>query len=394
MGWLITLAVWLVSSWYPGWSATRAFASALRDLENRAVAEEGKVLVTAVYRFKHECGLWPNDLQELVPDYLQAKDARGWLYEPWYNGQWSLMNFAGYPRTAIRYLHPGGGGTAEWQLCDEFGDKPLGVEQGVPKFEPVERKTIEKRMLETVRRRIEQNPKQIMHHKGLISRLFAQGQFKEARAACVRCLERWPDQWWPNVMLSLIELKLESVKEGEEQLLRWVRKHNECSHWFFAAHFYKTSGQKEKCLDALKKAAESPLHDLSVKWEDTFEHFGSLSGGAAAWYAALLAYREQHLDVCLSICDRYDRYVKDDHETPRPEAFNLMRAACYLNQGKLANAKTAVEAAVPEVNHGSRYDKEVARMRKAIEAGDTKYRYDPRDDEDGPDTWKLLVEYE
>jgi tetratricopeptide (TPR) repeat protein len=394
MGFIIALAVWLFSSNSKWGLEPLVGASTLRQLENRAVAERGKVLVTAVYRFKHECGLWPNDLAELVPEYLQAKQARGWLYKSWYDGRWSVTNFAGYPRIAIRYLHPGGEGTAEWQLCDEDGESPLGVDHRVPKFEPLERKTVEKRMLETILRRIEQNPKQIMHHKGLISRFFRQGQFKDAKAACVRCLERWPDLWWPNVMLALIDLKLDRAKEAEEQLLRWVRKHNDCTHWFFAAHFYQTAGQKQKCLDALHKAAESPLHDLWVEWEDTFEHFGTFSAERAAWYAGLLAYREQHPEVSLSLCERYDHYLKEEKKSGYPE-FYLLRAACYLNEGKLAEAKIAAEAAVPRGNYGgSRYDKEVASVRKVIEAGDTKYRYDPRDDDNRPDNWKLLVEYE
>jgi hypothetical protein len=35
-------------------------------------------------------------------------------------------------------------------------------------------------------------------------------------------------------MLSLIELRLNRMKEAEEKLLPWVKKHNDFHYWFFA----------------------------------------------------------------------------------------------------------------------------------------------------------------
>ncbi len=99
-----------------------------------------------------------------------------------------------------------------------------------------------KKMRETVLRRIEQNPMQVIHHKGLISALYRKGQFKEAKQACLVCLEKWPDLWWPNVVLSLIDVQLGGAKEAEARLLPWVKKHGTFHHWFFAAHFYHAAG--------------------------------------------------------------------------------------------------------------------------------------------------------
>ncbi len=221
------------------------------------------------------------------------------------------------------------------------------------------------------------NPKQVVHHKGLISALYRNEQFKEAKDACLKCLEGWPDLWWANVMLSLIEVRLSRTNEAEERLLPWVKKHDEFHHWFFAAHFYEAAGEKEKCAAALRKAAQSPLDTLWVEWQDTGEHLGSVSVYSSAWYAALIAYRAGELDMCLEICDCWERYViKEKYGAP---GFNVFQAACYLNQGKFDEAKKAIESAVkpPPPNYGYHLDKQIAKLREAIEARDKQFRYTP-----------------
>ncbi len=157
-------------------------------------------------------------------------------------------------------------------------------------------------------------------------------------------------------------------------------------------------------MAALRMATQSPLETLWVTWEDTGEHFGSLSVDQSAWYAALLAYREQQLDVCLAVCERWERYVtKERYGAP---GFAVFRAACYLNQGQFEMATEAIKVAVkpPPPNYGYHLDKQIARLRKAIDARDTEFRYTPcrhivvegRDveEKDRPDDWEFLVNYE
>jgi tetratricopeptide (TPR) repeat protein len=373
------------------------------EAENRAAAESAKPILDAIYRFKHQNGLWPNDLDELVPEYVKKEQVAGWRYTTRQDGYWKLINYAGFPHTAVqyRYLKDKGG---QWEVSWGDGEAELKVPYTPPSLKKLAPEEVTKKMQETVLQRIKRNPKQVVHHKGLVSALYRKEQFKEAKEACLKCLERWPDLWWPNVMLSLIEVRLNGTKEGEERLLAWVKKHDDFHHWFFAAHFYEAAGEKEKCASALRKAAQSPLDTLWVKWEDTGENFGSLSGDSSAWYAALIAYRAEQLDVCLEVCDRWERYIKNEKKYGGP-GFNVFQAACYLNQGKFDEAKTAIEAAVkPFPNYGFSYDKQIAKLRKAIEARETKFRYTPHrhlvvegrdvEDEHTPDSWALLVDYE
>jgi tetratricopeptide (TPR) repeat protein len=187
-------------------------------------------------------------------------------------------------------------------------------------------------------------------------------------------------------------------------LLAWVKKHDDFHHWFFAAHFYEATGEKEKCAAALRKAAQAPLDTLWVEWKDTGENLGSLSGESSAWYAALIAYRAGQLEVCLEVCARWERYINNEQKYGAP-GFKVFQAACYLNQGKFEEAQRAIEVAVkpPPPNYGYHYDKQIARLRKAVTERETLFRYTPhlhlevdgRDvEDDRPDSWDLLVNYE
>jgi tetratricopeptide (TPR) repeat protein len=373
------------------------------DAENRAVAESAKPILDAVYSFKNQNGLWPSDLNELVPEYVKKELVAGWRYTTRDDGYWTLMNFAGFPYTAVQYRYLKGNG-GQWEVSWGEWQAELQVSYTPPDLKERTTEEVTRKMQEIVLKRIEMNPKQVVHHKGLISALYRKEQFQEAKQACLNCLKRWPDLWWPNVMLSLIELRLNRTKEAEERLLAWVKKHDKFHHWFFAAHFYEAAGEKEKCTAALRKAAQSQLDTLWVEWEDTGEHLGSVSVDSSAWYAALIAYRVGELDTCLEVCDRWERYIKKQkYGAP---GFNVFQAACYLNQGKFDEAKKAIEEAVkpPPPNYGYHLDKQIAKLREAIEARDKKFRYTPCrhievdgsdvEEKDNPDHWDLLVDYE
>jgi tetratricopeptide (TPR) repeat protein len=373
------------------------------EAENRAVAKAAKPILDAIYRVKHQNGLWPNNLDELVPDYVKRDQVAGWNYVTRQDGYWRLTNYAGFPHTAVQYrfLKNKAG---RWEVSWGDGEAELGVAYTPPSLKEPAPEAVAAKTRETILRRIERNPKQIVHHKGLISALYRKEQFKEAREACLKCLERWPDLWWPNVMLSLIDVRLGRTKEGEERLLAWVKKHNDFHHWFFAAHFYEAAKEKEKCAAALRKAAQSPLDTLWVQEEDTGQIFGSLAGDSSAWYAALTAYRLERLDVCLTVCDRWERYIKNEKLYGGP-GFNIFQAACYLNQGKFDEATAAIELGVkPFPNYGFSFDKQIAKLRKAIAARETKFRYTPHqhrvvdgrdvEDEQTADSWELLIDYE
>ncbi|HEV3117341.1 MAG TPA: hypothetical protein VGY58_09825 [Gemmataceae bacterium] len=75
--------------------------------QERALPDRAKPIVLALYRFYHERGLWPQNLDELDPDYLKRDQSRGWVYQPFYshNGRWILSKFSGDFDEAVRLIH-------------------------------------------------------------------------------------------------------------------------------------------------------------------------------------------------------------------------------------------------------------------------------------------------
>jgi hypothetical protein len=107
----------------------------------------------------------------------------------------------------------------QWEVSWGDGEAKLSVPYVPPSLRKLAPEEVTKKMQETVLQRINLNPKQVVHHKGLVSALYRKEQFKQTKEARLKCLEGWPDLWWPNVMLSLTEVHLKRTKEGEERLL-------------------------------------------------------------------------------------------------------------------------------------------------------------------------------
>jgi tetratricopeptide (TPR) repeat protein len=238
--------------------------------------------------------------------------------------------------------------------------------------------------------RISQKPTQLIHHKAIISLLYEQGRFDEAKHFCHESLQRWPDMWWPNVMRAHIISKLGHPKEAEHQLLQWIQQHDDFNHWFFAGHFYYSIGQKEKCFDCLRQAARSKIGVTWVNWEDTDENFGSLSYNVTAWHAALLAYRENRIDLCLLICNHWDSFRKKENDLPYLYVFV---AACRLREGKYTEAKTIIGEMMDAWHPPSNV--RVETLMTAIERKELRFQFEPRrsDNLGHGDVWNLKINY-
>jgi len=291
---------------------------------------------------------------------------------------------------AIRFFHYQDD-TSEWRL--DFGDSDivLDINRELPELVPVALESRKKTREQIILRRIALHPDERLHHKGLISDYYKESHFKEAREACLKCLERWPEIWWPNLMLSMIDLKLGESASGGDRLSIWAKKHNQCSHFCLLAYFYQQSGQKEKCFEAVRTATELPITDLAAEWEDAHEHFGAISGVRAIWYATELAYLEGRVDLCLLLCDRWQQYVD---KYSGDYAFHLYRAACFLRQGKLTDASKEVRLALKS-NYASCHGDEVQKLVNAIEVGDTSFRYSANAGKRATDSdyWELVINY-
>ena len=195
-------------------------------------------------------------------------------------------------------------------------------------------------------------------------------------------------------MLGLIDVRLERITEAEERLRPWVMKHKDFNHAFFLAHFYYSAGLKKECIAALREANQWPINTLWVRWRETKEMQGSLTGESCAWYAAMLAYREDELDLCLAICDKWEKYIRTEKKYGDP-AYGVFRAACYLRQGKFEEAKEQMKATVNGPNYVTTRGEHADELFKAVERRDRAFRYRPNKGKDnaGPELWNILVDY-
>src|SRR5262249_16952946 len=100
------------------------------EKELRAIAARGQPIVTAIYRFKEERGLWPSSLAELSPDYIKAAQTKGWRLNWRPSGWWQLICYASFPDWAVRYGH--NGNDDGWAITDGVHDELLGVKQPLP----------------------------------------------------------------------------------------------------------------------------------------------------------------------------------------------------------------------------------------------------------------------
>src|SRR5262249_36591740 len=198
------------------------------------------------------------DLDELAPKYLKKEQTAGWRYNTRHNGYWTLINYAGFPHTAVqfRYLKDKGG---RWEISWGDGEAELKVPYTPPKLEKLPVEEVNKNLRATMSKRIDRYPAQIIHHKGLVTLLMDRDLYAEARQACRKCLEIWPDIWWPNVTLAVLDSRLGSKPNAEKRMQAWADKHKDFMYYYFLAHYYQAAGETEKSFAALRRATEVPI---------------------------------------------------------------------------------------------------------------------------------------
>jgi len=351
------------------------------EAENRAAAEAGKPILVAIYRFNHQNGLWPNDLDELVPKYVKKEQVAGWRYSTRQNGYWTLINYAGFPDTAVqfRYLKDKGG---RWEVSWGDGQADLNVPFTPSTQEKVPAEEVSKNLLATMSKRIERYPGQIIHHKGLVTLLVDRGLYAEAHKACQRCLEKWPDIWWPNVTLATLDILLDKNGDAEKRMVAWAEKHKDFVHSYLLAHYYREAKEPEKSLAALKRAMELPIIEDWDKSTHGTREFLIWSNEVYLRYAAILAYQSKQTDLCLAVCERWEKYVKEEKKSGDP-GYSIFRAACFVNQGKCAEAVKLIDVVLDGRNYGYQFDPGVKALRKAAQQKDTKHVFDPTRSGDG-----------
>jgi hypothetical protein len=351
-----------------------------------ATAQQGTPIVTAVYEFKNRCGLWPCSLYELVPDYLPEEAGRGWHYEWKPSGWWHLTNYIDFPYWAVRYERRKD--EEGWQLTDGMDGIDLNVQQSKPIARVIPQEELLNNLRAEMGRRMAAEPKRMLHYQGQVSWHYRRNELEEARAVCMRCLEVWPDHWWPNLMLSILDAQLGAFEQADLRFTRFTEQKADFNHFFLLAQFYLTQGQTERAFGALKQAATRPMGDLTDDMYTSDQPLGMMAY-QGPWKAAVMAYRAKRYDVATAICDRWERYRIE--KSPSADAsFFAIRAACYLALGHFDQADEQIAEANRVRRSNRQLAKNVDQLSTAIERRDSSFVYDPGEGA----AFTVLIEYE
>lgn len=343
----------------------------------REDVEDGHEVIRAVYRYKHEVGLWPRDLDELVPGYLTLAQVEPWQYEWWPHGRWTLNGFGGFPVSSVRFLHSDDREVPpQWQVNYGDAQSRLRVKQTFPELPPVPPDQKETRMLREWDRRIGAYPNEIDHHKGLVTYLLQQKAFNTARRVCERTLERWPEHWWPNLAIALADLGRGEVAQGENYLKARAEKRREFNDYFLLWCFYIQADRKNAAAEAMIRGSRFPIMDSGPGLSKDTGERSSWGGVNIAMFAALAAHQEKEYTACLAVCDAWERDA--DTFTDRQASYLALRAACHLAQGDFDAAKQQIDRAIQRNKDNRLWVEGLEGLREAIEAKNIAFGYKPR----------------
>lgn len=332
------------------------------------VVRDGSPVVAAIIRFKSEYGLWPQTLDQLVPEYLSSRtELLGWRYYWSCTGQWTLVCYCDFPDTAVRFRFDSQNNTGQWSKWDGFEDFSLPSEQPTPM--PSERtdSDIHDRIIAEFQRRIDRAPNEILHYQGLITWCHRWRDLQRASTLSQSCLRHFPNHWWPNLALSILEAEIGNREQANTRLTLWAAKNKTFFHYWCLAYFHYSLKDTERTLLALTNASKHALSDVEgYTWV--------LS--SVAWRAVALAYQLKRYDIALSLCDCWEaHYEARNHSVD--SSFFAFRAACYLAYAQYTKALEQLVLERTRTNLVKNWARNLDQLEQAIREQNRAFVYDP-----------------
>lgn len=365
------VGVWLTATVCSCGPATSDGGGTPTKEELNAIVARGQPIVTAIYRFKQERGLWPSSLDELSPDYIKDTQTKAWRLNWRPSGWWQLICQAGLTDWAVRYGH--NGNDDGWAITDGVHDELLGVTQPPPPPSKLGLAQMRENLIRQLQRRIEHDPKRIVHRQALVATFYSAQEYDAAGRVCVECRQLWPEHFWPYLMLARIDARRGQPAAAERDLRKWACRHNDFTHYFLLAQFLYDRQDKKGARATLEEGAKFPLSDLIGS-----EQAGEILGWGAtqfSWPGAMMAYSEEWYDVARQICARWEEFLQKHTRDPGHCA---VLAACDLAQGNYEQAAAHSRRARKLLRGGNYgWTASLHELEKAIDAKDRTFRYQP-----------------
>jgi len=147
----------------------RNYDAALKAFPQRA--KEANDVVVAVYRYRNEHGLWPQYVEDLLPEYVDHLPPAGWRYN-WggYDQDCVVLLLHGPYHMILSYEFPSGGSSQEqprWRCTEEGDPVPVPVEQKIPQQSQIAEDERSRRIREEIQRRIDREPAEEEHRQAM-----------------------------------------------------------------------------------------------------------------------------------------------------------------------------------------------------------------------------------
>ena len=171
-----------------------------------AVARTGTPVVSAIYKFRNDRGLWPQYLADLAPDYLpKAPDPFEWFYDT-NTPQPQLRKEIGKTSTYVGYdFDPTNEGWKAWGTFLTVESLPVTQEiPPAPKLDPAD---LARRSIADLDRRIAREPMIMEHYQAKVGLLRELNQTKEVTDLLTTLAAKRPLYYWPHMALAVMELQ-------------------------------------------------------------------------------------------------------------------------------------------------------------------------------------------
>lgn len=336
-------------------------------------AESGASILAAIYRYRGATGLFPMQLEDLVPGQLDAATIAGWDLS-WAPYVWSLTTTAtaGGGWVVVRFTsHEAREPVPRWEYQvnrDTGGSLDVTVDIATLIREGGSA-SIANAVDEFERRIRECNPAKLWpglaeHYKGLVTLQMDSGLWRDAVGNCLAMRRSGLEPWWSEQALARARHMLGDSELARTELVRWIEAAPSFHAYTFLASFHRAGGDREKALLALGLAADHGLGNGDSNYV----------AAAYAYDAAVYAYSEGEFELVVRICDRWQAFFRSagyDESCPRH-----IRAAANLAMGNLVASR--VDAAVVTVGRAT-WAGDPTELFGATGAGNTAWRatFDP-----------------
>jgi hypothetical protein len=297
-------------------------------LDCDAIVSQGQPIVSSIYRFREETGLWPYTLAEAM-GRDKAININAWKYywEP--SGHWHLTNYFDYPNLAVRYeVRPGHQG---WFLTDGIDSRELHTK---PERLANNHSTALK-VKAAILCRIRERPNLIVHYKGYYSWCVEHKELQEAIAIGKAAIKRFPNYWWGYYAVALVER--ENPGDGEKALVTFLRRKGDCPHSFLLAHYYHLMKKEKERNEVLDEIPHKPVKDLDAPVDEAGDENG-LRADYFLWHSCFLAYKANLRTVVLDICTSWEKYWQDNLRCC-DRSFFAFRAAVLVKSHRFCAAQ-------------------------------------------------------